>query len=104
MAKFKPFADDAASISVGELTIENGTDRIALYGSIDLTRDNQGLAHARALMTLLDQAIQLLGADKSLPDAVPPPAAARTVKNPFGDLGPGFSDAFARPPTMLNDG
>ena len=33
----KPFADDAASISIGELTVENGTDRIALYGSLDLT-------------------------------------------------------------------
>ena len=79
----KPFADDAASISIGELTVENGTDRIALYGSLDLTRDKQGLAHARALKALLDQAVQLLEADKSLPDAAPP-AAAKTVANPFG--------------------
>lgn len=83
MTKLKPFADDAASTSVGGLTIENGTDRIALYGSLDLTRDKQGLAHARILATLLDQAIQLLEADTSLPDAVPPPVAAGTVKNPF---------------------
>jgi len=83
MTTLKPFADDAASISIGELTIENGTDRIALYGSLDLARDKQGLAHARAMAALLDQAIQLLEADKSLPDAVPPPTAAGTVKNPF---------------------
>jgi len=83
MTTLKPFADDAASISIGELTIENGTDRIALYGSLDLARDKQGLAHARAMAALLDQAIQLLEADKSLPDAVPPPTAAETVKNPF---------------------
>jgi len=83
MTTLKPFADDAASISIGELTIENGTDRIALYGSLDLARDKQGLAHARALAALLDQAIQLLEADKSLPDAVPPPTVAGTVKNPF---------------------
>lgn len=57
MTTLKPFADDAASTSIGELTIENGTDRIALYGSLDLARDKQGLAHARALATLLDQAI-----------------------------------------------
>jgi len=84
MTKLKPFADDAASISIGELTIENGTDRIALYGSLDLTRDKQGLAHARALTAFLDQAIQLLEADKALPDVVPPPVATGTVKNPFG--------------------
>jgi hypothetical protein len=83
MTTLKPFADDAASISVGELTIENGTDRIALYGSLDLTHDKQGLTHARALVALLDQAIQILEADTSLPDAVPPPVAAGTVKNPF---------------------
>lgn len=78
-----PFADDAASISIGELTVENGTDRIALYGSLDLTRNKQGLTHARALAALLEQAIQLLQADVSLPDAVPLPVAAGTVKNPF---------------------
>ncbi len=83
MTKLKPFADDAASISVGELTIESGLERIALYGSLDLTRDKQGLAHARALAALLDQAIQILEADPSLPDAVPPPVAPKTVKNPF---------------------
>ena len=79
-----PFADDAASITIGELTVENGTDRIALYGSLDLTRDKQGLADAHALLSLLEQAVQRLEADKGLPDAVPSPAAAGTVKNPFG--------------------
>ncbi len=83
MTTLKPFADDAASVSIGELTVENGTDRIALYGSVDLTRDKQGLAHARALAALLDEAIRLLEADTSLPDAVPPPVAPGTVKNPF---------------------
>ena len=83
MAKLTPFADGVASVSVGELTVENGTDRIALYGSLDLTRDKQGLAHARALEALLDGAVRLLEADKALPDAVPPPAAAGTVRNPF---------------------
>ena len=83
MTQLKPFAEDATSISIGELTIENGTDRIALYGSLDLARDKQGLTHARVLVALLEQAIQVLEADTSLPDAVPPPVAAGTVKNPF---------------------
>ena len=84
MTRLTPFADDAALISIGKFTIENGTDRIALYGSIDLTRDKQGLAHAHALKTLLDQVVQVLEADHALPDAVTPPTAAKTVVNPFG--------------------
>ena len=83
MTTLKPFADDAASIPIGELTVENGIDRIALYGSLDLTRDKRGLAHARALAALLDEAIRLLETDMSLPDAVPQPVAPKTVKNPF---------------------
>lgn len=59
-------------------------DRVALYGTFDLTRDKQGLAHARALKALLDQVVQVLEADKALPDAVPAPAAPGTVDNPFG--------------------
>lgn len=35
-------------------------------------------------MALLDQAVQRLEANKALPDALPPPVAVRTVKNPFG--------------------
>jgi hypothetical protein len=42
MSKFAPFADEAASITIDKLTIENGTDRITLYGSLDLTRDKVG--------------------------------------------------------------
>ena len=84
MTKLTPFADDAASVSIGSLTVENGTDRVAIYGSLDLTRDKQGLAHARALKAVLDEAVQHLQAQKDLPDAVPPPSAPKTVPNPFG--------------------
>ncbi len=83
MTKFTPFADDAASTSIAKLTVENGTDRIALYGSLDLTRDRQGLAHARALRAILDQAVQVLEAQADLPEAVPTAAAPRSVANPF---------------------
>jgi hypothetical protein len=84
MTKLTPFADDAASVAIGGgLTVENGTDRVAIYGSLDLTRDQQGLAHARALKALLDAAIQHLQAQKDLPDAAPPPTAPKEVPNPF---------------------
>ena len=84
MTRLTPFADNAASISIDGLTIENGTDRIALYGSLDISRDKQGLAHARALQALLNQAVQYLEAAKNLPDALPPPPPPKQVANPFG--------------------
>ncbi len=83
MVKLVPFADDTASIGIGELTVENGTDCVSLGGSLDITRDKQGLAHARALQALLTQVVGQLEADKNLLDAVPLPAAAKTVANPF---------------------
>ena len=83
MAKLVPFADDAASVSIAELTVENGTERIALYGSLDITRDKAGLAKAQALKALLDQAVQHLETVKDLPDTLLPPPAAKTVANPF---------------------
>ena len=83
MTKLVPFADDAASVSIAELTIENGTERIALYGSLDITRDKQGLARARSLVTLLGQAVRHLETVQDLPDTLPAPLAAKSVANPF---------------------
>ena len=84
MTRFTPFAGDAASLSIAKLTIENGTDRIALYGSLDLTRDRQGLEHARGLKAILDQAVHVLEAQQDMPEAVPAVKAPKTVANPFG--------------------
>ena len=78
-----PFADDAASVSIGKLTIENGTDRVAIYGSLDITRDQHGLVHARALLAILQVAVQQLEGDKGVPVAVPATAKPKTVANPF---------------------
>ncbi len=84
MTKLIPFADDAALVSIAELTIENGTERIALYGSLDITRDKVGLARARALKAVVDQAVQHLEAEKDLPASVPPASPGKPVANPFG--------------------
>ena len=63
--------------------MENRTDRVTLYGSLDLTRDKQGLAHARKLKALLDEVVQALEAAEDLPDRVAAPEEPETVKNPF---------------------
>lgn len=83
MASLKPYADDAASVQIGELTLENGRDCVAVYGNLDLTRDRTGLAHARALKAVLEEIVRILEAEPHLPSRVPPPNAPKQVKNPF---------------------
>jgi hypothetical protein len=83
MTKLTPFADDAASVSIETLTIENGTTRLALYGSLEITRDKAGLRRAQALKAILDQAVQVLSADPGLPEHQAPVDKPKTVRNPF---------------------
>lgn len=83
MVALHPFADDAASTSIGEMTVENGRDCVTLYGNLDLTRDKKGLASARALLALVQAAVKMLESAHDLPDALPPPEKPGTVKNPF---------------------
>jgi len=80
----KPYADDAASVTIGDLTLENGQDCVTVGGSLDLTRDQAGLAHARALKAALDAIMHVLESNATLPDKVAPPKAATEVKNPVG--------------------
>ena len=83
MTTLKPFADDAASLMIGKLTIENSTDQLSLYGSLDITRDQHGLAQARQLKALLDAAVATLEGQADLPQALPKPGAPKIVRNPF---------------------
>jgi hypothetical protein len=80
---FIPFNDDSASTSVGKLVIENGADRLALYGSLDITRDQEGLTAARQLQALLAQAVEALERQDALPHAVQALRSRKTVGNPF---------------------
>ncbi|MCJ2125537.1 hypothetical protein [Methylobacterium sp. J-077] len=81
---FEPFADDASVRNIGALSFENGTDRIALHGSLDLTKDRAGLARARLLRDTLDAIVKALEAG-DLPEAVAvaPDEAPKSVPNPF---------------------
>lgn len=83
MTKLIPFADDSASMTIGQLTIENGTDRIAVYGSLDVTCDRKGLADAHALKVFVDQVVQALEARPDLPSALAGGPAPKIISNPF---------------------
>jgi hypothetical protein len=78
-----PFANESESLGIGDLTIENRTDRISVYGSIDLTRDKAGLEHARMLKAVLDRVVQVLESERDLPDKIAPPDMPDEVANPF---------------------
>ena len=81
---FDPFADDASVRSVGALAFENGADRIALHGSLDITRDAAGLATARLLKRTLDAIVTALeAADLPAQVADVPEAAPQSARNPF---------------------
>lgn len=83
-SEFLPFADDAAVRTIGALGIENGTSRIALHGSLDITRDQAGLAQARLLRETLDAIVTALEAGE-LPEKVAEAEdlPAGTAPNPF---------------------
>ena len=81
--KFQPFSDDSASLSIGEFTLENGTDKVALFGSLDVTRDKASLKQAKALKAAVDAIVKALEQDKALPEESGPVEAPQQVKNPF---------------------
>jgi hypothetical protein len=83
MSTIEPFANAGEAMIVGGLTVENRTDRVSLYGSLDLTRDRQGLARARELKALLERVIQALEDAQDLPERLPPPEPPGEVDNPF---------------------
>lgn len=77
----KPFANESDCLQVGGITIENRVDRVSIFGSIDITRDKEGLAAARELKTILDLTLTELESAE-LPDKVTL-KPVNTVKNPF---------------------
>ncbi|UEM18659.1 hypothetical protein JL100_016200 [Skermanella mucosa] len=78
-----PFANECESLGIGDLTIENRTNRVSIYGNIDLTRDRTGLEHARILKAVIDEVVQALETEKNLPDKIAPPDEPDEVANPF---------------------
>ena len=86
MSDFLPFADDETTFTLGSFTAENGQDRIAVYGNLDLTRDKEGLSAARALKSLLDNVVAALEGVPDLPEKLAPLPTPATpdLPNPFG--------------------
>ena len=84
MMNFSPFRNESDAVTLGNLKIENREDRIAIYGSLAITRDRAGLADAKALKSLLDRIVKELEDGPALPVAVAAAEPTVKVKNPFG--------------------
>jgi hypothetical protein len=79
----KPFQNEQETLTIGELTVENRLDRVELYGSLAITKDQAGLTLAKELRELLDAAIAVME-KQPLAEKVSARTAERT-DNPFKD-------------------
>jgi len=82
---FEPFANEAQTLEIDGAKIENRLDRVSIYGSVDLTKDKEGMAKAKALLALLQDVLRVLESERGLPDSVgtDPSAVSETGRDPF---------------------
>jgi hypothetical protein len=83
---FKAYSnDDVLNIQGDALTVSNGTTRVTVNGTLDITKDKRGLKAALALKEALDGIVAALQAEAHLPDAVKdePDAKPGVIDNPF---------------------
>ncbi|WP_114809864.1 hypothetical protein [Paraburkholderia kururiensis] len=84
---FKAYAndDDVLNVQGDALTVENGTTRVVVSGTLEITRDKRGLKAALALKQALDSVVETLQAQSDLPEKISdePDAKPGVVNNPF---------------------
>lgn len=79
---FLAYENESDSFSIGDMTIENRHDKISIYGSLDITKDKDGLEYALKLKRIIDSSIDALKRDKNLPDKIEI-LEIESVANPF---------------------
>lgn len=79
---FMAYENESDSFSIGGMTVENRLDRISIYGSLDITKDKEGLESALKLKRIIDASIDSLKREKNLPDKIEV-VGTDTVENPF---------------------
>lgn len=79
---FMAYENEVDSFLIDNLTVENRLDRISLYGSLELTKDRQGLESALKLKRIIDTSIDALKRDKNLPNRIEI-KTSDSVANPF---------------------
>lgn len=60
--EFKPYANEADVLRIGDLEVENRIDRGSLTGDLVLTKDRAGLTLAKELQSLIGGIVKALEA------------------------------------------
>lgn len=79
---FKPFENGTESYAIHDLTLENQEDCVNIYGNLQLTKDQAGLAAAKALQAFLNDVVLVLEQQTDLPVKITCPDALE-IENPF---------------------
>ncbi len=79
---FKPFEQGTESHSIHDLTLENDLDRVSIYGNLQLTQDQAGLAAAKALQAYINAIVTKLEQHKALPEKIQS-STENEIENPF---------------------
>ena len=80
---FQAFKDNSASLDIGGLTLENNEERVSIYGSLNIGRDQQGLQQAKQLQGIVAEMVNYLE-QQDLPAQIET-FTPKAVKNPFLD-------------------
>ena len=67
---FMAYENDTDGFTSGELHIQNGIDTITIEGTLNITKDKEGLEAALKLKRAVDAAIDALKRDRNLPDSI----------------------------------
>ncbi|MDD5160718.1 MAG: hypothetical protein PHI47_11740 [Sulfuricurvum sp.] len=67
---FMAYENDTDGFTTGELQIKNALDVITIEGTLEITKDRQGLEAALKLKRAVDAAIDALKRDRNLPDSI----------------------------------
>ncbi len=67
---FMAYENDTDGFTTGNLTIKNGFDIISIEGTLEITKDKEGLEAALKLKRAVDAAIDALKRNRSLPDTL----------------------------------
>ena len=84
---FNAFAndDDVVNIQGDALSVSNGTTRVTVTGTLELTKDQRGLKAALALKQAVDSVVEALQSQAGLPARIEdePDAKPGVAENPF---------------------
>lgn len=69
---FMAYENDTDGFTTGNLKIKNDLDVITIEGTLEITKDRQGLEAALKLKRAVDAAIDALKRDRNLPESIRP--------------------------------